>query len=174
MHCSKSCAPTSSTFRSRACPRATINQQERIASHHPASRPGSKLFADFVPDADAPIVRKLADAGAVMMGKTGLHELAYGVTSDNPHYGAVRNPRDPERSPGGSSGGSASAVATEMAFMATGTDTGGSIRIPAAFCGVAGLKPTYGLVDRSGIQPLGFSLDHIGPIGNGRRCADEL
>jgi len=125
---------------------------------------GSKLFADFVPDSDAPIVRKLANAGAVMMGKTGLHELAYGITSDNPHFGAVRNPRDPERSPGGSSGGSVSAVATEMAFMATGTDTGGSIRIPAAFCGVAGLKPTYGLVDRSGIQPLGFSLDHIGPI----------
>jgi len=125
---------------------------------------GSKLFADFVPDSDAPVVSKLADAGAVMVGKTGLHELAYGVTSDNPHYGAVRNPRDPERSPGGSSGGSAAAVATEMAFMATGTDTGGSIRIPAAFCGVAGLKPTYGLVDRAGIQPLGFSLDHIGPI----------
>lgn len=125
---------------------------------------GSKLFTDFVPDADAPIVRKLADAGAVMLGKTGLHELAYGVTSDNPHFGAVRNPRDPERSPGGSSGGSAAAVATEMAFMATGTDTGGSIRLPAAFCGVAGLKPTYGLVDRAGIQPLGFSLDHIGPI----------
>ncbi len=125
---------------------------------------GSKLFADFVPDSDAPIVHKLAHAGAVMVGKTGLHELAYGVTSDNPHFGAVRNPCDPERSPGGSSGGSASAVATEMAFMATGTDTGGSIRIPAAFCGVAGLKPTYGLVDRSGIQPLGFSLDHIGPI----------
>jgi aspartyl-tRNA(Asn)/glutamyl-tRNA(Gln) amidotransferase subunit A len=79
---------------------------------------GSKLFADLVPDSDAPIVRKLADAGAVMVGKTGLHELAYGVTSDNPHFGAVRNPRDPERSPGGSSGGSASAVATEMAFMA--------------------------------------------------------
>jgi len=131
---------------------------------------GSKLFADFVPDADAPIVRKLADAGAVMLGKTGLHELAYGVTSDNPHFGAVRNPRDPARSPGGSSGGSAAAVATEMAFMATGTDTGGSIRIPAAFCGVAGLKPTYGLVDRAGIQPLGFSLDHIGPIA--RTVAD--
>jgi len=125
---------------------------------------GSKLFADFIPDSDAPIVRKLADAGAVLVGKTGLHELAYGVTSDNPHFGAVRNPRDPERSPGGSSGGSAAAVATEMAFMATGTDTGGSIRIPAAFCGVAGLKPTYGLVDRAGIQPLGFSLDHIGPL----------
>src|SRR5712692_5494307 len=125
---------------------------------------GSKLFADFIPDRDAAVVDKLDSAGAVLIGKTGLHELAYGVTSDNPHFGAVRNPRDPERSPGGSSGGSAAAVATEMTFMATGTDTGGSIRIPAAFCGVAGLKPTYGLVDRSGIRPLGFSLDHIGPL----------
>ncbi len=125
---------------------------------------GSKLFADFIPDSDAPVVKRLADAGAIMLGKTGLHELAYGVTSENPHFGPVRNPRDPERTPGGSSGGSAAAVATDMAFMATGTDTGGSIRIPAAFCGVVGLKPTYGMVDRSGIQPLGFSLDHIGPI----------
>ncbi|HYL38097.1 MAG TPA: amidase [Bryobacteraceae bacterium] len=125
---------------------------------------GSKLFADFVPDSDASVVEKLDAAGAVMLGKTGLHELAYGVTSDNPHFGTIRNPRDPERSPGGSSGGSGVAVATGMAYMATGTDTGGSIRIPASFCGVAGLKPTYGVVDRSGIQPLGFSLDHVGPL----------
>jgi aspartyl-tRNA(Asn)/glutamyl-tRNA(Gln) amidotransferase subunit A len=125
---------------------------------------GSKLFADYVPDRDAPIAEKLTTAGAVMLGKTGLHELAYGVTSDNPHFGTIRNPHDPERTPGGSSGGSGVAVATGMALMATGTDTGGSIRIPASFCGVVGLKPTYGLVDRSGIQPLGFSLDHIGPL----------
>ena len=125
---------------------------------------GSKLFADFVPDRDAPVVEKLQAAGAVMLGKTGLHELAYGVTSENPHFGAVRNPRDPDRTPGGSSGGSGAAVATDMAYMATGTDTGGSIRIPASFCGVVGIKPTYGLVDRSAIQPLGFSLDHIGPM----------
>jgi aspartyl-tRNA(Asn)/glutamyl-tRNA(Gln) amidotransferase subunit A len=131
---------------------------------------GSKLFANFVPDSDAPVARKLAEAGTVMVGKTGLHELAYGVTSENPHFGAVRNPCDPERSPGGSSGGSGTAVATGMAFMATGTDTGGSIRIPASFCGVSGLKPTYGVVDRTGIQPLGFSLDHIGPMA--RTVAD--
>jgi aspartyl-tRNA(Asn)/glutamyl-tRNA(Gln) amidotransferase subunit A len=90
-----------------------------------------------------------------MVGKAGLHELAYGITSDNPHFGTIRNPRNPEHSPGGSSGGSAVAVATGMAFIATGTDTGGSIRVPASFCGVAGLKPTYGLVDRRGVQPLG-------------------
>jgi aspartyl-tRNA(Asn)/glutamyl-tRNA(Gln) amidotransferase subunit A len=99
-----------------------------------------------------------------MLGKTGLHELAYGITSDNPHFGTIRNPNDPQRSPGGSSGGSAVAVATGMASMATGTDTGGSIRIPASFCGVVGLKPTFGVVDTTGVQPLGFSLDHIGPL----------
>ncbi len=125
---------------------------------------GSRLFRDLIPDADAPIVERLAAAGAVMLGKTGLHELAYGITSDNPHFGTIRNPRDPSRLPGGSSGGSAVAVATDMALLATGTDTGGSIRIPASFCGVVGLKPTYGLIDRSGIQPLGLSLDHVGPI----------
>ncbi|HTS46973.1 MAG TPA: amidase [Bryobacteraceae bacterium] len=125
---------------------------------------GSKLFADFVPASDAAVVEKLNRAGAVMLGKTGLHEIAYGVTSENPHFGVIRNPRDLERSPGGSSGGSGAAVAASMAFMATGTDTGGSIRIPASFCGVVGLKPTYGAVDRAGIQPLGFSLDHVGPL----------
>jgi aspartyl-tRNA(Asn)/glutamyl-tRNA(Gln) amidotransferase subunit A len=132
---------------------------------------GSKLFADFVPDRDAPVVAKLAEAGAVTIGKTGLHELAYGITSDNPHFGTIRNSRDPERSPGGSSGGSGVAVATGMAFMATGTDTGGSIRVPASFCGVAGLKPTYGLVDRRGVQPLGLSLDHVGPMA---RTVDDV
>lgn len=125
---------------------------------------GSKIFADFVPDRDAAVVKALARAGAVMVGKAGLHELAYGITSDNPHFGTIRNPRHPEHSPGGSSGGSAVAVATGMAFMATGTDTGGSIRVPASFCGVAGLKPTYGLIDRDGVQPLGLSLDHVGPL----------
>lgn len=125
---------------------------------------GSKLFADFVPDHDAEVAKKLAAAGAVMVGKTGLHELAYGITSNNPHFGTVRNPCDPERIPGGSSGGSATALGTGMCLLATGTDTGGSIRIPASFCGIAGLKPTYGLVSRKGVQPLGFSLDHIGPM----------
>ncbi|MGP0072499.1 MAG: amidase [Bryobacteraceae bacterium] len=132
---------------------------------------GSKLFADFVPNRDAAVVKKLADAGAVMVGKAGLHELAYGITSDNPHFGTIRNPRNPKHSPGGSSGGSAVAVATGMAFMATGTDTGGSIRVPASFCGVAGLKPTYGLVDRRGVQALGLSLDHVGPLA---RTVDDV
>src|SRR6202167_4353409 len=125
---------------------------------------GSKLFADFVPDRDATVVEKLAESGAVMIGKAGLHELAYGITSDNPHFGTIRNPRNPAHLPGGSSGRSAVAVAAGMAFVATGTDTGGSIRVPSSFCGVAGLKPTYGLIDRSGVQPLGLSLDHVGPL----------
>lgn len=132
---------------------------------------GSKVFADFVPDRDAAVVRKLDAAGAVMVGKAGLHELAYGITSDNPHFGTIRNPRNPDHVPGGSSGGSGVAVATGMAFVATGTDTGGSIRVPASFCGVAGLKPTYSLIDRSGVQPLGLSLDHVGPMA---RTVDDV
>jgi aspartyl-tRNA(Asn)/glutamyl-tRNA(Gln) amidotransferase subunit A len=139
---------------------------------------GSKILADFVPDQDASVVQKLAEAGTVMLGKTGLHELAYGITSDNPHFGSIRNPRDPDRSPGGSSGGSGVAAAAGMAFLATGTDTGGSIRVPASFCGVVGLKPTYGLIDRTGIQPLGLSLDHVGPlartVGDARLALDAM
>jgi aspartyl-tRNA(Asn)/glutamyl-tRNA(Gln) amidotransferase subunit A len=125
---------------------------------------GSKIFADFVPDHDAAIVSKLNEAGAVLVGKTGLHELAYGITSNNPHFGTVHNPWDLERIPGGSSGGSGAAVAMDLVAMATGTDTGGSIRIPCSFCGTAGLKPTYERVSRRGVLPLGLTLDHIGPI----------
>lgn len=125
---------------------------------------GSKLFENYVPDQDAVVVQKLDAAGTVMLGKTGLHELAYGITSGNPHFGTIRNPHDRDRIPGGSSGGAGVAVATGMALMATGTDTGGSIRIPASYCGVVGMKPTYGLVDRAGVRPLGLSLDHVGPF----------
>src|SRR6185436_3289 len=132
---------------------------------------GSKLFADFVPDRDAAVVEKLEDAGGVLIGKTGMHELAYGVTSNNPHFGAVRNPWNPERIPGGSSGGSGSAVAADMVFMAMGSDTGGSIRLPAAYCGTVGLKPTFGRVSRYGVMPLDFSLDHMGPLTRSVRDA---
>ena len=125
---------------------------------------GSRIFEEFVPDHDAVVVQKLNDAGMVMVGKTGLHELAYGITSNNPHFGAVRNPWDTERIPGGSSGGSGSAVAADLVFVATGTDTGGSIRIPSSFCGTVGLKPTYERVSRRGVLPLGLTLDHIGPM----------
>lgn len=132
---------------------------------------GSKIYENFVPDHDAKLVRDLDQAGVVMLGKTNLHELAYGITSNNPHYGAVRNPYDLERIPGGSSGGSGAAVATEMCFMALGSDTGGSIRIPASFCGTVGLKPTFGRVSNQGCFPLGFSLDHMGPLSRTTRDA---
>ena len=125
---------------------------------------GSKIMADFVPDADATVVERLRQAGAVLVGKTALHEFAYGITNDNPHFGPTRNPWDPARTPGGSSGGSAVALATGMCYAALGTDTGGSIRIPACFCGVAGLKPTRGRVSLRNVYPLGYTLDHVGPM----------
>jgi aspartyl-tRNA(Asn)/glutamyl-tRNA(Gln) amidotransferase subunit A len=125
---------------------------------------GSKIFVDRIPDRDSAVYRKLIEAGAVLMGKTGLHEFAYGITSDNPHFGTIRNPRDPGRIPGGSSGGSGAAVAADLVFFAMGTDTGGSIRVPASYCGCVGFKPAYGRLSRSGVFPLGFSLDHVGPM----------
>lgn len=127
---------------------------------------GSKILANRIPNHDAAIVTKLDQAGAVMVGKTNLHELCYGITSTNPHFGAVRNPWDLDRIPGGSSGGSAAAVAAGLVFAASGTDTGGSIRVPASFSGVVGLKPTYGVVSRRGLLPLGITLDHAGPIAS--------
>jgi aspartyl-tRNA(Asn)/glutamyl-tRNA(Gln) amidotransferase subunit A len=132
---------------------------------------GSKLFADHVPEHDAAVVEKLEAAGAVLIGKTNMHELAYGITSNNPHFGTVRNPWDLERIPGGSSGGSGAAVAADLVFMAMGSDTGGSIRIPASFCGTVGLKPTFGRVSRYGVLPLDFSLDHMGPLTRNVRDA---
>ncbi len=125
---------------------------------------GSKVFEHYVPNFDAAVVERLREAGAVMLGKTGMHEHAYGITCANPHFGAVRNTWDRERIPGGSSGGSAAAVAAGLCLLATGSDTGGSIRVPAAYCGVTGLKPTFGLVSKYGALPLAFSLDHAGPI----------
>jgi aspartyl-tRNA(Asn)/glutamyl-tRNA(Gln) amidotransferase subunit A len=125
---------------------------------------GSKILAHRLTDHDSDAYEKLTAAGAVLMGKTGLHEFAYGITSNNPHFGAIHNPHDPERIPGGSSGGSGVAVAAGLVFFAMGTDTGGSIRVPASYCGCVGLKPTYGRVSRAGVFPLGFTLDHVGPL----------
>ena len=125
---------------------------------------GSRFFADNIPQEDAFVVQKIKKAGAQIVGKTNTHEIALGVTNNNPHYGACKNPWDITRTPGGSSGGSAVAVATGMAMAALGTDTGGSIRIPAALCGVVGLKPTYGRVSLRGVLPLSWNLDHAGPI----------
>jgi aspartyl-tRNA(Asn)/glutamyl-tRNA(Gln) amidotransferase subunit A len=125
---------------------------------------GSALFANRIPAEDAEIVRRLKTAGAVLIGKQNMQEFAYGGTSTSSYFGPVRNPLDVDRIAGGSSGGSAAAVATGMCFGAIGTDTGGSIREPAAFCGIVGLKPTYGRVSTRGVFPLSQSLDHVGPL----------
>ncbi|ATY85896.1 Asp-tRNA(Asn)/Glu-tRNA(Gln) amidotransferase GatCAB subunit A [Kyrpidia spormannii] len=125
---------------------------------------GSKILAEWRADEDATVVKRLKEAGAVLVGRTNLHEFAMGATTENPHYGPTRNPWDPRRIPGGSSGGSAAAVAAGMGYGALGTDTGGSIRLPAALCGIVGLKPTYGRVSRKGLLPLSWSLDHVGPM----------
>jgi aspartyl-tRNA(Asn)/glutamyl-tRNA(Gln) amidotransferase subunit A len=125
---------------------------------------GSRIFADHVPETDAVAVSRAKDAGAIVVGKTLTHEFAWGITSDNPHFPACRNSWDRERIPGGSSGGSAVALATGQAALALGSDTGGSIRIPAAFCGVSGLKPTYNRIPATGVFPLARSLDHVGPM----------
>ena len=125
---------------------------------------GSKILENWVPDQDAVAVRKLKEAGAIIIGKANLHEFAMGATTENPHYGCARNPWNLKCIPGGSSGGSAVATATGMAFGAIGTDTAGSIRLPAAMCGTAGIKPTYDLVSREGSLPFSWSLDHVGPM----------
>lgn len=131
---------------------------------------GSKILAEHRPDADAAVVRRLRAAGAIIVGKTNMHEFAWGGTSANPHYGFVTNPWDTTRMPGGSSGGSGVAVATRACAGALGTDTGGSIRLPSALNGVTGLRPTIGRVSNAGVVPLAWSMDTVGPIG--RTAAD--
>ncbi len=125
---------------------------------------GSAVFAEHVPSETAPAVRLLEEAGYANVGKANLHEFAYGTTSQNLHYGTVPNPAAPGRTSGGSSGGSAAALAAGLADAALGTDTGGSIRIPAACCGIVGFKPSYGLVSADGVFPLAPSFDHVGPM----------
>src|SRR5512139_3808807 len=130
----------------------------------------SRVREGHVAGRDAPVTARLREAGAVLVGKTNLHEFAFGTTSDDTAFGAVRNPHDPSRSPGGSSGGSAVAVVTGMSVASIGTDTGGSIRIPSAACGAVGLKPAWGEVPCEGVVPLSRSLDHVGPLA--RSVAD--
>ena len=125
---------------------------------------GSKILGEFVPDHDSTVWARLSEAGAVLLGKLNLHEFAYGATSNNPHWGTCRNPYDLDRIPGGSSGGSGAAIVARTAAATIGTDTGGSIRIPAACCGCVGLKQTWSRVSRYGVMPLADSLDHAGPI----------
>ena len=125
---------------------------------------GSAIFAEHVPDRSAEAVLRLEAAGYASVGKTNLHEFAYGVTSQNLHYGTVPNPAAPGRTAGGSSGGSAAALAAGLADAALGTDSGGSIRLPAACCAIAGFKPSFGLVPIDGVFPLAPSFDHAGPM----------
>jgi aspartyl-tRNA(Asn)/glutamyl-tRNA(Gln) amidotransferase subunit A len=135
---------------------------------------GSSIFASHVPERSAEAVLRLEAAGYANVGKTNLHEFAYGITSVNPHYGTVPNPRYPGRMAGGSSGGSAAAIAAGLADYALGTDSGGSIRIPAACCGIVGFKPSYGLVSLDGVFPLAPSFDHAGPMAGSVADCEEL
>ena len=134
------------------------------------STAGSKFLNDFIPEKDATVAASLHRAGAVLLGKTNLHEFAYGISTNNPHFGPTRNPWDMTRIPGGSSGGSAAAIAAGLCVASVGTDTGGSIRIPAALCGIVGLKPTFGRVSCNGVVALAPTFDHVGPLA--RTVAD--
>jgi len=147
-----------------------IALKDNIALSGYRTTAGSKILADWVPARDATVTAKLRSAGAVFVGKTNMHEYAWGGTSANPHYGFVRNPWDTERFPAGSSGGSGVAVAARFCFGAMGTDTGGSIRLPSAVNGIVGIRPTYGRVSNYGIVPLAWSMDTAGPMA--RTVAD--
>ncbi len=125
---------------------------------------GSKILKGRVPEKDSTVARRLAEAGAVLLGKTNTHEFAWGTTTNNPHTGATHNPHALDRIPGGSSGGSGAAIAARMAAGTLGSDTGGSIRIPSALCGAVGLKPTFGRVSKAGVLPMSWQFDHAGPI----------
>jgi aspartyl-tRNA(Asn)/glutamyl-tRNA(Gln) amidotransferase subunit A len=141
-----------------------ISLKDNIYTKDVRTTGGSKILREFVPLHDAPVVEALKRAGVIMLGKTNMHEFAYGVSTNNPHYGPARNPWDRERIAGGSSGGSAAALAAGLCFGSIGSDTGGSIRIPAALCGVVGLKPGLGRVSADDVIPLSPTLDFVGPL----------
>ena len=135
---------------------------------------GSSFFAEYIPDIDAAVVQKLKEAGVVILGKCNMHEIALGVTNENPHFGDCCNPWDLKRISGGSSGGNAAALAAGLCMGALGSDTGGSIRIPSALCGIVGFKPTYGRVSLRGVIPLSWNLDHAGPMARSVRDVASL
>lgn len=141
-----------------------VSLKDNIYTKNIPTTAGSRILAKFIPQHDATVVKQLKEAGTVILGKTNMHEFAYGVTSNNPHFGPVHNPWDLTRIPGGSSGGSAAAVAAGLCYGSIGTDTGGSIRIPASLCGAVGLKPTFGRVSVEGVIPLSPKLDCAGPL----------
>ena len=163
---SELCAPRGSKSRRDRGPLhgIPISLKDNIHTAGIRTTAGAKFLNEFVPEKDADIVTRLKSAGAIILGKTNLHEFAYGVTSNNPHYGPTRNPWDTARIPGGSSGGAAAAIAAGLCVAAIGTDTGGSIRIPASLCGVVGFKPTLRRVSVEGIVPLSPTLDCVGPL----------
>lgn len=160
------CSPRSQKFRRDRGPLhgIPISLKDNIHTAGIRTTAGAKFLKDFVPEKDAQLVTQLKKAGAVILGKTNLHEFAYGVTSNNPHYGPTRNPWDTARIPGGSSGGAAATVAAGLCVAAIGTDTGGSIRIPASLCGVVGFKPALHSVSVDGVIPLSPTLDAVGTI----------
>src|SRR3984893_14198686 len=149
-----------------------LSLKDNICTEGIRTTAGSKILRDYFPERDAPVVTHLKQAGAVLLGKTNMHEFAYGVTNNNPHYGSARNPWDTTRIPGGSSGGSAAAVAAGLCFGSIGSDTGGFIRITAAPCGVGGLKPGLDRVNVAGVIPLSVTHDCVGPLA--RTVADAV
>lgn len=141
-----------------------IALKDNIALNGRTTTAGSKILSDWIPEEDATVAARLKSAGAIIIGKTNMHEFAWGGTSANPHYGFVRNPWDTDRFPAGSSGGSGAAVAARMCYGALGTDTGGSIRLPSSINGVVGIRPTIGRVSNHGVIPLAWSMDTVGPM----------
>lgn len=143
---------------------APISIKDLIHTSFAATTYGSQIYRDYRPTLNASVVERLERAHAIIVGKTHLHEFAYGITNENAHYGPARNPVDTKRMTGGSSGGSAASVRASLALASIGTDTGGSIRIPASLTGIVGYKPTHGLVPVDGVLPLASTLDHVGPL----------
>jgi aspartyl-tRNA(Asn)/glutamyl-tRNA(Gln) amidotransferase subunit A len=151
-----------------------ISLKDNIYTKGIRTTAGSQIFKDFIPNSDATVWAQLKEAGAILLGKTNLHEFAYGVTTNNPHYGPTRNPWDLDRIPGGSSGGSAAAVAAGLCYGSIGSDTGGSIRIPSSLCGVVGIKPGIDRVSVEGVVPLSPLLDFVGPLARSAEDAGLL